>query len=76
MGHGSVWELGPAAEKVARKCLRLLDSKLGLNLANQDKIGYIQKQHSKKMQHEDSQGGRGDYVFLILFRLLAGPIQG
>ena len=20
MGHGSVWELGPAAEKVARKC--------------------------------------------------------
>ena len=29
MGHGSVWELGPAAEKVARKCLRLLDSKLG-----------------------------------------------
>ncbi|CAL1170248.1 unnamed protein product [Cladocopium goreaui] len=28
MGHGSVWELGPAAEKVARKCLRLLDSKV------------------------------------------------
>eukprot|EP00913_Durusdinium_trenchii_P014390 g13497.t1 len=26
MGHGSVWELGPAAEKVARKCLRLLDT--------------------------------------------------
>eukprot|EP00434_Breviolum_minutum_P028194 symbB.v1.2.024940.t1/scaffold2396.1/size80221/6 len=28
MGHGSVWELGPAAEKVARKCLRLLDSRV------------------------------------------------
>ncbi|CAK9101021.1 Deformed epidermal autoregulatory factor 1 homolog (Nuclear DEAF-1-related transcriptional regulator) (NUDR) [Durusdinium trenchii] len=28
MGHGSVWELGPAAEKVARKCLRLLDTKV------------------------------------------------
>eukprot|EP00435_Cladocopium_sp_Y103_P062274 s391_g23.t2 len=28
MGHGSVWELGPAAEKVARKCVRLLDSKV------------------------------------------------
>ncbi|CAJ1398140.1 unnamed protein product [Effrenium voratum] len=28
MGHGSVWELGPAAEKIARKCLRILDAKV------------------------------------------------
>ena len=67
--RASCWKGGP-------EMFKAFGFETWTNLADQDKIGYIQKQHSKKMQHEDSQGGRGDYVFLILFRLLACPIQG